>query len=108
MRRVLMAVHVVFGLCCNVALGLTSENTAVALRAALLAGLYYAMALAWMFQNSLLPSVASSARRPTVSLMSAGLSNAGAGFFLLLQCTHCLLASLVFIRLPDISLNACA
>lgn len=76
MRRTLLAVHVFLGLICNVLLGV-SGDWSVAVRSALLAGLYYSMALAWMFQNSLLPSVASSARRPMVSLLSAGLSNVG-------------------------------
>jgi MFS-type transporter involved in bile tolerance (Atg22 family) len=43
------------------------------------------MALAWMFQNALLPSVAGASSRPTLSLISAGLSNLGAALFLLLM-----------------------
>ena len=85
MRRILLSLHVALGLACNVALGLTDVRAPTLLRAALLAGLYYSMALAWMFQNALLPSVALSAHRPTVSLVSAGLSNLGALGFLLVQ-----------------------
>ena len=84
LRRVLMTGHVALGLVCNLLLGI-SAKWSVVVRAALIAGLYYAMALAWMFQNALLPSVASSAWRPMLSLSSAGLSNLGAGLFLLVQ-----------------------
>jgi UMF1 family MFS transporter len=85
LRRSFMAAHVALGLTCNVMLGLTDTTTPVVVRAALLAALYYSMALAWMFQNALLPSVATAAQRPTTSLVSAGLSNLGAALFLLVQ-----------------------
>jgi MFS-type transporter involved in bile tolerance (Atg22 family) len=85
MRRLLMALHITLGLGCIVALGLVSPSTPVYLQALLLATLYYAMALAWMFQNALLPSVATSAQRPNLSLASTALGNLGGAGFLILQ-----------------------
>ena len=84
-RRLLMTAHVIIGLCATVAIGLAKPTTPVLTQAFLVATLYYAMALAWMFQNALLPSVAPVAKRPTLSLASTALSNLGGALFLLLQ-----------------------
>ena len=85
LRRLLLTFHVVLGLAACFLLGLATVSTPVVLQAFLLALLYYAMALAWMFQNALLPSVAPVARRPALSLASTAVSNVGGAAFLLVQ-----------------------
>ena len=90
-RRMLMAGHVAAGLLCTVLLGLSSPTTPVLYQAVLVGAIYYTMAIAWMFQNSLLPSVASVHRRPALSLASTALSNLGGAAFLIVQ--HQLLSS---------------
>ena len=83
-RRLIMTAHVILGLGACFLLGLDLKWSVFA-QASLVGTLYYAMALAWMFQNALLPSVAPVARRPTLSLWSTAVSNLGGAAFLILQ-----------------------
>lgn len=63
-----------------------SSSSPLLLCAAFLVGsIYYTMAIAWMFQNSLLPSVAPVHHRPGLSLASTALSNLGGAAFLIVQ-----------------------
>ena len=83
-RRLIMTAHVFLGLAACFLLGLDLKWSVLA-QATLVGSLYYAMALAWMFQNALLPSVAPVARRPALSLWSTAVSNLGGAAFLILQ-----------------------
>ena len=80
-RRILMTGHAVLGIAATIGIG-SDITMSVLSQAGLLATLYYAMAMAWMFHNSLLPSVASVSKRPTLSLASTAISNLGGAFFL--------------------------
>ncbi len=84
-RRLLMSAHIGLGVLCIAGLVATPDSAPVLVHAALVALLYYAFAISWMMQNSLLPSVASPPKRPALSLVSAVLSNLGGGAFLMAQ-----------------------
>ena len=85
LRRTLMAAHVALGISCAVSIGLLPPDAPLGLQATLVALVYYCTSLAWMLQNSLLPSVASLGTRTPLSLFSSALASLGGAAFLLWQ-----------------------
>ena len=84
-RRLSMGAFVALGIAATVALGLSSPDTSALVQAVLIGVIFFSLSIAWMFQNSLLPTIAPVSRRPTLSLASTALSNLGGAGFLILQ-----------------------